>query len=488
VTCLVRLTGVTAVCLIAHGLAPRAAQAGQVTQTSSVTIQPTSPPPAPGTAPQPAQATPQPAAQTTPTAPAAPPRVPLPNRLNTVLPAWLRVRGEFRERFEGFENLGFNSTRDDTYWLSRFRLGATVTPSKALSFQVQVQDARVGKKTVGPTGTPFRAPFDLRMAFADVGNAKGPATIRAGRQELAYGDQRLVGHVSWLNAARVFDGAKLTLRSKNVMLDTFATSVVRTLEEDFDQSGFGNRFAGAYVTAPKLVPQGSLEPYVFYRRDGNLTGEGGVVGSLHQTTMGARFAGKIPARLDYNIEMVMQRGSLSTNDVSAWAGHWQLRESLAGPGAIKLTGEFNYASGDENPSDGHRGTFDQLYPTPHDKYGLADQIGWKNIQHVRAGLEVTPFKGFPVTTNYHSYWLADSHDALYNVASAVVAPRIPGGAANRHVGQEIDVQVSKTLFSQLQLAGGYAHMFTGAFLKESTPGASFSYPYVMATYVFLADK
>jgi len=235
VTCLVRLTGVTAVCLIAHGLAPRAAQAGQVTQTSSVTIQPASPPTAPGTAPQPAQATPQPAAQTTPTAPATPPRLPLPNRLNTVLPAWLRVRGEFRERFEGFENLGFNSTRDDTYWLSRFRVGATVTPSKALSFQVQVQDARVGKKTVGPTGTPFRAPFDLRMAFADVGNAKGPATIRGGRQELAYGDQRLIGHVSWLNAARVFDGARLTLRSKNVMLDTFATSVVRTLEEDFDQ-------------------------------------------------------------------------------------------------------------------------------------------------------------------------------------------------------------------------------------------------------------
>ena len=50
------------------------------------------------------------------------------------------------------------------------------------------------------------------------------------------------------------------------------------------------------------------------------------------------------------------------------------------------------------------------------------------------------------------------------------------------------MQVSKTLIPQLQLAGGYAHMFTGAFLKESTPGASFSYPYVMATYVFLADK
>jgi hypothetical protein len=38
------------------------------------------------------------------------------------------------------------------------------------------------------------------------------------------------------------------------------------------------------------------------------------------------------------------------------------------------------------------------------------------------------------------------------------------------------------------VSGGYAYIFSGAFLKEATPGASYSYPYVMATYVFLAEK
>jgi hypothetical protein len=475
-------TSVIAICVAAQCVMAGAAS-GQGTQTSAVTIQ------SPSTAATPPTAE---AAQTSapapPAAAAPPPQLPLPNRVNTVLPSWLRLRAEFRERMERFDNLGFISSRDDLYWLSRFRFGATVTPSKTFSFQVQAQDARVGDKTVGPTGAPFRAPFDLRMAFADVGNAKGPATLRAGRQELAFGDQRLVGHVSWLNAARTFDGAKVTLRSKELQVDAFATSVVRILQDEFDKSGAGNRFAGAYLTVPKLVAQGSLEPYVFYRRDGNLTGEAGAFGSLHQTTMGARFAGKMPARLDYNVEMALQQGSLAANDVSAWAGHWQLRESLAGAGAIKLTGEFNYASGDASPTDGTRGTFDQLYPTPHDKYGLSDQIGWKNIEHLRAGFEFTPIKGLPISTNYHSYWLADSHDALYNAASAVIAPRIAGGAASRYVGQELDVQASRTLLPQLQVAGGYAHLFTGDFLKQSTPGASYSSPYVMVTYVFVADK
>lgn len=415
------------------------------------------------------------------------PRVPVPNRLNNVLPSWLRLRGEFRERLEGFDGLGFNDSREDLYWLSRFRFNATVAPSKTLSFQVQAQDARVARKTVGPTGTPFRAPFDLRMAFADLGATTGPLTLRVGRQELAYGEQRLVGHVSWLNAARTFDGVKLTVRTKAVQVDTFATSVVRIFEDRFDRSGNGNRFAGSYATVPKLLPGASVEPYVFWRRDVNLLKETGGLDDLQQTTLGVRVAGKLPARLDYGIEMAMQRGSLGSDDVEAWAGHWQLRESLPGTLMPKVTGEYNFASGDANPGDGVRGTFDQLYPTPHDKTGLADQVGWKNVHHVRAGFELTPFKGSPVTTNYHSWWLANTNDGLYNIANATVA-RVPGGALNRHVGQEIDVQVSRALFPQLQVAAGYAHIFTGAFLKEATPGASSSHPYVMATYVFLADK
>jgi hypothetical protein len=262
---------------------------------------------------------------------------------------------------------------------------------------------------------------------------------------------------------------------------------VRILDGEFDRSGNGNRFAGAYGTTTRVIPQATVEPYLFWKRDVNLRGELGAVGDLKHATTGVRVAGKLPARLDYGIEMAIQRGSLGAEDIRAWAGHWQLRESLPMPGAVRLIGEYNFASGDKDPADGVRGTFDQLYPTPHDKYGLADQIGWKNLRHARAGLELTPFKGLPVTANYHSWWLAEERDALYAASSAVVA-RVAAGASNPHVGQEVDVQVARALTPQLQVAAGYAHIFTGAFLKQATPGASYSHPYVMATYVFLAER
>ena len=431
----------------------------------------------------PAAAVQQPAAPQ----PAALPKAPFPNRLNEVLPTWLRVRGEFRERVEGFDSLGFTPDRDDTYSLSRFRVNATVTPSSSLSFQAQVQDARVAEKEVGPTTAPFRGPFDLRLGFADVGNAKSHIAARLGRQELAFGEQRLLGHLGWTNTARSWDAARLILRSSAFQVDAFAASLVRSLPDEFDKSGNGNRLYGAYGSAPKLIPLGTVEPFVFFRRDENLRSELGTVGVLHQTTIGARIAGKLPLRLDYNTDLALQRGSLDADSVDAWAGHWMIRESLPGKASVKLISEYNHASGDSNPADGIRQTFDQLYPTGHDKLGLADQVGWRNIHHIREGFEFTPLKATPLSVNYHSWWLADTSDSLYAASGAPIA-RVPGGAADSHVGQELDIQINRNLTPQIAFAAGYAHMFTGAFLKQATPGASYSQPYVMVTYVFLAEK
>jgi len=415
------------------------------------------------------------------------PQPPLPNRVNTVLPSWLRVRGEFRERFEGFDGASFIDGRDDYYALSRVRVNATITPSKSLSFQANVQDARVADKQIGPTTAPFRGPFDLRTGFADVGSGTAPVAFRLGRQELAFGEQRLLGHLAWVNTGRTWDAARVILRSKAFQADVFGASLVRSLPDEFDKSGNGNRLAGVYATTTKLVPNASVEPFAFYRRDVNLRSELGAIGNLHQTTVGTRVAGKLPARLDYSVEMALQRGSLADDSVHAWAGHWQIRESQPGAGSLKLISEYNFASGDDNPTDGTRATFDQLYPTGHDKLGLADQVGWRNVRHVREGVEFTPIKATPFSVSYHSWWLADRNDALYAASGALLA-RVPGGAADSHVGQELDVQMSRALTPQIQMAAGYAHLFTGAFLKQATPGASYSQPYVMVTYVFLAEK
>jgi hypothetical protein len=397
---------------------------------------------------------------------------------------WLQVRGEFRARVEGFAGGGFADT-DDAYWMDRFRLNATVRPNKSVGFVVQAQDARAFAKKTGSQAAPFRDTIDLRMAYAELGST---SVLRIGRQELVFGEQRLVGHVSWANTARTFDGARATLKRNGLQVDAFAASVVTIRPDAFDKSGNGNALYGLYASATTLVPKHVVEPYVFWRQSPNFAAELGGTAPLHQATTGVRVAGKLPSAIDWGTEMAVQAGSVGPDEVMAWAGHWTAGKTIAdAPGHPRFFGEYNYASGDANRTDGRRGTFDQLYPTGHDKYGLADQVGWRNIEHARAGVEIKPAPKWQLNGSYHSWWLASATDGLYSAAGALVA-RSAAGAAGRHVGQEVDAQMAYAYSPQLQIGAGYAHLIPGEFLERTTPGHSYSYPYVMLTYVFLGEK
>jgi hypothetical protein len=157
--------------------------------------------------------------------------------------------------------------------------------------------------------------------------------------------------------------------------------------------------------------------------------------------------------------------------------------TLAAPLAPRIFAEYNQASGDANSTDNRKTTFDQLYPTGHDKYGLTDLVGWQNMKHVRAGLDLAIARGWSATTRYSSYWLADSHDALYNGGGAVLA-RSTTGTQGTYVGNEIDAIVSGKVRTGLSFSGGIGYFNAGTFLRNTTPGKPYTYPYAMLTYDF----
>jgi hypothetical protein len=409
---------------------------------------------------------------------------PAPLGLDGQLTPWLQVRGEVRSRVEGFTGGGF-ADNSDAYWMDRFRFTATASPTASMKFVVQVQDARAFNKKTGSQLAPLRDTLNLHMAYGEFGSK---STVRIGRQELVFGEQRLLGHAGWLNAARTFDGARVTLKRNGLQLDAFAASVVRILPDAFDRSGYGNSLYGMYLSATTIVPKQTLEPYFFWRQSPGFVAKLGGVAALHQATTGVRMAGKLLSAFDYSTEAAVQTGSVGPDTVRAWAGHWLVGKTLTGVAARpRFFGEYNYASGDTNPKSGTRGTFDQLYPTAHDKYGLADQVGWRNIRHARAGAELKPSAKWGVSGSYHSWWLASVTDALYSASGAAVA-RSVAGTAGRHVGQEVDIQAAYNYSPQLQIGAGYAYLIPGEFLKNTTPGHAYSYPYLMATYVFLGEK
>lgn len=407
------------------------------------------------------------------------------DELNKNLPKWLRFSGEYRARTEGFTGGGYKAGSDDAYLLSRLRINMKIQPAAWLKLVVQGQDARVFWKNQHPPVPPFQNVMDLRLGYVEVGDTENkPAGVRMGRQELAFGDERLVGNTNWLNTARSFDAVRATFRYRGYRLDAFASSVVNQRNGKFDQSSPGNNFYGLYGGLEKLVPKAVVEPYFFWRRAPNQRTETGTLGVLNFATVGVRWVGKLPRNLDYGTEMARQAGALGADSINAWAGHWLLGYTLAQVSSRpRIVAEYNYASGDRNPRDGRRETFDQLYPTAHDKYGLADQVGWKNIHHLRGGLELKPGTKWLLMGKYNSWWLASPRDALYNARGLIVA-RVTDGSAGRFVGQGVDFQTVYSLSKHFQIAGGYSYLLPGTFLKKATPGNPFTFPYLSFNYFF----
>lgn len=395
--------------------------------------------------------------------------------VNHSLPVWLRIGGEFRARWEGALPRGFTPGQDDEYLLTRVRINLELRPLSWMKFVFQGQDVRIVFNQSVPGALPYRNPMDLRIGYLVLGDpARNPVSLRAGRQDFSYGDNRVVGPTNWSNAARSFDAVRVTLRHKTDWLDIFASSVVVLTSTEFDRPQAGNNLHGMYGHTEKLVPDAVVEGYLLWRI---------APGATDFKTLGVRWVGHAGA-IDYRTEMADQIGGIGPNKVRAWAGHWMVGYTIPSvKWKPRFSAEYNHATGDRDTRDNRRETFDQLYPTAHGKYGLADQVGWRNINDVRAGFDIKPMAKITAATNFHDWWLASAHDALYAANSSVVAVK-PDGSAGRHVGHEIDLEGTYALTKQTQFGAGIGHIFPGEFLKRTTKATGYTYPYLMLNYTF----
>jgi hypothetical protein len=404
--------------------------------------------------------------------------------INKELPEWMEFGGEYRYRFEGVTGVGGVEENDDVYGLSRLRLDLGFKLGDHWKVFVQAQDSQAGGFDANPDPAIHENDFDLRQAYVEYRQSdKGGWGVKVGRQELNYGDQRLVGALNWTNTARTFDAAKLTYSNADVAVDVFASSVVAIQDNVFDKHLDGQNFYGTHATFKRAVPRAELNGYVFWKTTPFVLAESGA-GDADTVTVGGRLAGKLAKRTDYGVEIARQLGSFGADEIRATATHGRIIHGFSDDARVpKLRVEYNYASGDASPADGVRGTFDQLYPTGHAKYGVIDQVGWRNIHNARIGAILKPHAKLTLEVDYHSFWLAHRRDGLYNAGGALVA-RVPGGAAGSHVAQEADVQLTWSIFENVSFGAGYGHWFPGSFWKQATPGASRDFVYTMAAYRF----
>ena len=152
---------------------------------------------------------------------------------------------------------------------------------------------------------------------------------------------------------------------------------------------------------------------------------------------------------------------------------------------------YDFASGDDDPKDNDSHSFQNLYPSNHDRFGLMDEFGWRNLHDARFEINLKPVKKLSFDIRYHAFWLADTHDYWYRSNGiSTLRTTTPAGVdvrtinAGNFAGQEADFIASYDVTKNVKLQAGYAHFFAGDYLVDTGAHSDADFGYVMTTFQF----
>jgi hypothetical protein len=168
---------------------------------------------------------------------------------------------------------------------------------------------------------------------------------------------------------------------------------------------------------------------------------------------------------------------VGTQSIGAWAAEggaaYQFLNVAAKP---RVFTQYDYASGNSDPAtNAKHSTFDTIYPSAHDRFGMTDLFSWQNIEAVRVGTTVEPHRRLSFTVQGLDFWAASALDSIYNTSGSSIVFNKTDHC--RHVGAEIDGYSWYELNKHFNLGGGVGYFGGGQFLTNVTTSHSYTYYY-----------
>jgi hypothetical protein len=355
----------------------------------------------------------------------------------------LTFSGQIRPRFESRTPVDGNW---DPFTSMRTRLGLLARLDRNIRLFAQVQDVRLWGEESN-TLTDFSADgFDLHQGYVDLGfQGRVEGFLRAGRQEISLGGQRLVGAVGWSQPGRSFDGLLLKGQVRRLTLNVMATKIsensAQNQEVDAD-------FSGVYGSVD-LGTGGDLDLYWLFNRDSRDDSE-----QTSEHTAGARWVAS-PLGTDLRLEGSVQTGSRAGEDVEAFMLGARWGASL-GSGGFGGTLWYDYLSGDESLDDGKAGTFNPLYGTNHKFYGFYDlflnipaHTGRHGLQDLALKAHYRPEGAWEAAADFHRFQAAQERDL-----------------STGHLADELDLSLRYRYSANATLTGGYSYVWAADGIRE----------------------
>ncbi len=382
----------------------------------------------------------------------------------------LSLGGEFRFRFESETNKAFGATEpaQDAFAHVRLMLHADLKYRDMFRIFAQGVHAFDEERDLAPRGIDENY-FDIQQLFIDfpVSFLDRNWTLRTGRQDLQYGNQRLISPLDWASTRRRFEGFKVFSTGDLWDVDVFVVRPVAVQREQSDHSDEDVIFGGLY-TRYKGIPGHGLELYLLGLEDiSSRVNPNFDAGDLTIYTAGARLWGK-HGQFDMETEIAGQWGNWAGDTIQAWNFTLNGGYSFADINCKPRVGiGFDYASGDDDPRDGYVQTFNQHFPLGHKYFGWLDLIGRQNIVDLNVNLSAWAISNkVKAKMAYHAFWLAEERDALYN-AGGGVSRRDATGRSGKEVGSELDLSMLWKIDVHSNLLVGYSHFWDGQFIHHT---------------------
>ncbi len=383
----------------------------------------------------------------------------------------VRVRGEYKDpvdyRLPGTYGRPADQEVEDAdeILLLRSRLHLDLDLKHDISAFLQIQDSRIFGQEGGVTGNTDTT--DLHQGWVRFSNLLDqPLEVTVGRIELpSLGDARLVSALDWHNMARSWDGVAATWSPSDFWI--YASSAII---RESPSTGNGDQYFHALYGSYRGVERHEFDAYLFVRdyRDEPVIGEDGLAGDLTDVTAGVRLKGAFSG-FDYTGEAIFQTGDYANDEISSHALAGTLGYTFEHDWKPRLGIEVTVASGDEDPADGDRETFDPLFSFAHAYHGYYDIAHWKNMHTFMATARVKPEEWLTLQVDFHVFHLEENRDGWYSVPVGATIRRDPtGGSANR-IGKEIDVHAKIKVNEHLAFWLGYARFMAASYVERTGP-------------------
>lgn len=390
---------------------------------------------------------------------------------------WLELGGEHRIRVESIgRRYRLSENGSDDVLASRTRVRARVTFPRFVAV-AELQDARMALTDEASTITnrmssgPKFSQLSAGVRWRHLGAAQLTVQLEGGRFSRQYGNGRVLARAPYSNVSHSQDGFVLGVSHAAWSVHALAgRPAIYAYPSHHVDDRFGRALlAGVYATSTR-VSRARADAYLLRLDDGSrFTPES----RRRLNTAGLRVFHPLArdTHVDYESETILQWGTVGALVHRAWHEHAQVGYAWpAAPLAPHLIALYDYATGDEDPTDGRSGTYDPLFGRTRFELGPTGIFGLvtrSNLMSPGVWLVTAPAKSLELSIQHRWAWLAEPRDRWRSIGLVD-----PTGRSGTALGTQTDVRVRYQLRNHLEVDGAVVYFREGAFVRAVRPNVA----------------